>query len=175
MIHFDPFPSRCYNDNSPLLGFHKPSSPPSTQCLPKASPPISPLPASLLSPSYAFAAPMHQRKTHAWASCPLCSVRPSLSFSVLDFDFRASHVRVGHPSPAKPNKKADNRGVFTSPPKNTACWASAGHNIAGCAAVEEQLRACMDAPVPKQTKKNTINYHLMRLYPKIVGPRKRNR
>ena len=27
------------------------------------------------------------------------------------------------------------------------CWASSGHSIAGCAALEQQLRACMDAPV----------------------------
>lgn len=27
---------------------------------------------------------------------------------------------------------------------------------------------------PKNQKKNTINYHLSRMYPNIVGPRKRN-
>ncbi|KAH8819933.1 hypothetical protein F5884DRAFT_762204 [Xylogone sp. PMI_703] len=53
------------------------------------------------------------------------------------------------------------------------CWASAGYNVAGCAALESQLRACMDAPRPQQQNKNTINYHLSRMYPKIVGPRKR--
>lgn len=58
-----------------------------------------------------------------------------------------------------------------------------------------QLRKCMDAPVcfpgllpslREQTlmrstfqqksqakKKNTVNYHLMRMYPKVVGPRKK--
>ncbi|PSS24972.1 hypothetical protein M430DRAFT_133051 [Amorphotheca resinae ATCC 22711] len=54
-----------------------------------------------------------------------------------------------------------------------SCWASAGFNVAGCQAVEAQLRACMDAPKPKTQKKNTINYHLSRMYPNIVGPRKR--
>lgn len=28
-----------------------------------------------------------------------------------------------------------------------ACWASSGYNVAGCQALETQLRACMDAPV----------------------------
>jgi hypothetical protein len=27
------------------------------------------------------------------------------------------------------------------------CWASSGYNVQGCAALEQQLRACMDAPV----------------------------
>jgi hypothetical protein len=31
----------------------------------------------------------------------------------------------------------------------------------------------MDQPRPKNQKKNTINYHLSRMYPLIVGPRKR--
>jgi hypothetical protein len=26
---------------------------------------------------------------------------------------------------------------------------------------------------PKGNKKNTINYHLMRMYPKVVGPQKK--
>lgn len=29
----------------------------------------------------------------------------------------------------------------------TACWASSGHTVAGCQAIETQLRACMDTPV----------------------------
>ena len=77
--------------------------------------------------------------------------------------------------------------------------------------LEQQLRACMDAPVrscifvrllkeveeqdekqqvlqwdrllmcywdmqkEKAPKRNTINYHLMRLYPKIRGPYKRDK
>lgn len=31
------------------------------------------------------------------------------------------------------------------------CWASSGYNIAGCAALEQQLRACMDTPVCVQS------------------------
>lgn len=26
---------------------------------------------------------------------------------------------------------------------------------------------------PKSEKRNTVNYHLMRMYPKVVGPKKR--
>jgi hypothetical protein len=33
----------------------------------------------------------------------------------------------------------------------------------------------MDEPRAKAGKKNTINYHLSRLYPKIAGPRKRGK
>ncbi|KAH8670188.1 hypothetical protein BGZ60DRAFT_406860 [Tricladium varicosporioides] len=53
------------------------------------------------------------------------------------------------------------------------CWASSGYTTAGCQALETQLRTCMDTPRPKSQKKNTINYHLSRMYPKIVGPKKR--
>ncbi|KAI9666848.1 MAG: hypothetical protein M1829_005651 [Trizodia sp. TS-e1964] len=53
------------------------------------------------------------------------------------------------------------------------CWASSGHSVQGCIQVEEQLRMCMDTPRPKDGKKNTINYHLSRLYPKIMGTQRR--
>ncbi|OQE75630.1 hypothetical protein PENNAL_c0072G04779 [Penicillium nalgiovense] len=56
----------------------------------------------------------------------------------------------------------------------TDCWASAGYGAEGCAALEAQLRKCMDAPKSKEQKKNTVNYHLMRMYPKVVGPRKKD-
>ncbi|KAH7312729.1 37S ribosomal protein Mrp10 [Stachybotrys elegans] len=44
-----------------------------------------------------------------------------------------------------------------------ACWASAGYNAAGCAAVENQLRACMDGPKPTPPGASTVNYHLARM------------
>ncbi|KAI5461983.1 37S ribosomal protein Mrp10 [Mariannaea sp. PMI_226] len=44
-----------------------------------------------------------------------------------------------------------------------ACWASAGYNATGCAAIENQLRACMDGPPIPPAKPNTINYHLSRM------------
>ncbi|KXG53605.1 Ribosomal protein MRP10, mitochondrial [Penicillium griseofulvum] len=56
----------------------------------------------------------------------------------------------------------------------TDCWASAGYGAEGCAALEAQLRKCMDAPKSREQKKNTVNYHLMRMYPKVVGPRKKD-
>ena len=57
----------------------------------------------------------------------------------------------------------------------SACWASTGHSVAGCAVIEQQLRACMDEPRVVTEKKNTINYHLGRLYPKIAPPTKKRK
>ncbi|KAJ9132612.1 hypothetical protein NKR23_g11103 [Pleurostoma richardsiae] len=54
-----------------------------------------------------------------------------------------------------------------------ACWASAGYSAAGCATVEQALRNCMDGPKAPTTKKNTINYHLMRFKDQMQGPTKR--
>lgn len=31
-----------------------------------------------------------------------------------------------------------------------------------------------DAQKSQEKKKNTVNYHLMRMYPKVVGPRKKD-
>ncbi len=56
--------------------------------------------------------------------------------------------------------------------KYTACWASAGYNTTGCAAVEQALRSCMDGPAPPPKPRNNINYHLSRMHKKIGGPRK---
>ncbi|KAM5352852.1 hypothetical protein ACJ41O_005574 [Fusarium nematophilum] len=53
-----------------------------------------------------------------------------------------------------------------------ACWASAGYNATGCAAVETQLRKCMDGPKPAPAPANTINYHLSRMQKYMTGPRK---
>ncbi|KAH6884830.1 hypothetical protein B0T10DRAFT_564257 [Thelonectria olida] len=44
-----------------------------------------------------------------------------------------------------------------------SCWASAGYNATGCAAVETALRTCMDGPAPAPAKPNTINHHLSRM------------
>ncbi|CAE6995947.1 37s ribosomal protein mitochondrial protein [Pyrenophora teres f. teres] len=56
----------------------------------------------------------------------------------------------------------------------TGCWASSGYSVQGCALLEQKLRQCMDAPRNPNQKKNNINFHLSRMYPKIVGPHKRN-
>ncbi|OAA71101.1 37S ribosomal protein Mrp10 [Akanthomyces lecanii RCEF 1005] len=38
-----------------------------------------------------------------------------------------------------------------------------GYNAAGCAAIETQLRQCMDGPKPQPASPNTINHHMGRL------------
>ncbi|KAF2842091.1 mitochondrial ribosomal protein 10 [Patellaria atrata CBS 101060] len=77
-----------------------------------------------------------------------------------------SKLRVRRPNALNENPCL---GLMTSV---LGCWASSGYNLAGCALLEQQLRACMDAPKPAAAKKSTINYHLSRMYPKIRGPRK---
>ncbi|KAL1297312.1 hypothetical protein AAFC00_004863 [Neodothiora populina] len=76
-------------------------------------------------------------------------------------------LRVRRPDQANANPCI---GVMSSV---LGCWASSGYSAQGCAALEQQLRACMDAPKAQSNKKSTINYHLSRLYPQIVGPHKR--
>ncbi|KAK5989492.1 hypothetical protein PT974_11015 [Cladobotryum mycophilum] len=56
--------------------------------------------------------------------------------------------------------------------KTASCWASAGYNAAGCAAIENQLRKCMDGPPPPPAPANTINYHLSRMQKYVTSPRK---
>ncbi|KJZ79713.1 hypothetical protein HIM_01182 [Hirsutella minnesotensis 3608] len=53
-----------------------------------------------------------------------------------------------------------------------ACWASAGYNAAGCSAVENQLRQCMDGPPVAPPTTKTINYHLGRMKQHVLSPRK---
>ncbi|RVD80941.1 mitochondrial 37S ribosomal protein mS37 [Arthrobotrys flagrans] len=52
------------------------------------------------------------------------------------------------------------------------CWASQGHATKGCEAFEQALRTCMDTNKRVKSQKSTLNYHMARLYPKIVGPQK---
>ncbi|RFU81678.1 37s ribosomal mrp10 [Trichoderma arundinaceum] len=47
-----------------------------------------------------------------------------------------------------------------------------GYNAAGCAAIENQLRKCMDGPPPPPAPANTINYHLSRMQKYVTSPRK---
>ncbi|KAI1089929.1 mitochondrial ribosomal protein 10 [Rostrohypoxylon terebratum] len=56
-----------------------------------------------------------------------------------------------------------------------ACWASAGHNKAGCATIEQALRNCMDAPPPAKPKASYINYHLSRFKERLTYPEKKKR
>ncbi|GAB7340225.1 hypothetical protein MBLNU457_6690t1 [Dothideomycetes sp. NU457] len=76
-------------------------------------------------------------------------------------------LRVRRPDAADANPCV---GIMTSV---LGCWASSGYTAQGCAVLEQQLRACMDQPRPKSQKKSTINYHLSRLYPQMVGPHKK--
>ncbi|KPI43667.1 uncharacterized protein AB675_6749 [Cyphellophora attinorum] len=48
--------------------------------------------------------------------------------------------------------------------------------LAPCSAcaLEQALRECMDFSKKQPPKKNNINYHLSRLYPKIRGPQKKD-
>ncbi|ROW02553.1 hypothetical protein VPNG_07843 [Cytospora leucostoma] len=54
-----------------------------------------------------------------------------------------------------------------------SCWASAGYATAGCAAVENALRECMDGPKAPPKKRNNINYHLSRFQKYIEGNTKK--
>ncbi|KAI1136779.1 mitochondrial ribosomal protein 10 [Hypoxylon sp. FL0543] len=56
-----------------------------------------------------------------------------------------------------------------------ACWASAGYSTAGCAQVEQALRACMDGPPPARPRRNEINYHLARFKDKLTYPEKKKK
>jgi len=77
------------------------------------------------------------------------------------------HLRV-----RRPNQHQQNPCV-TVMSSVLNCWASSGYNAEGCAALAQQLKQCMDAPKNKSDKRNTVNYHLMRMYPKVAGPRKK--
>ncbi|KAA8648532.1 hypothetical protein EYZ11_008817 [Aspergillus tanneri] len=77
------------------------------------------------------------------------------------------HLRIRHP-----NKHEQNTCVAVMS-SMLSCWASSGYGSEGCLALEQQLRQCMDAPKKKGNEKNTVNYHLMRMYPKVVGPKKK--
>ncbi|PKY04351.1 37S ribosomal protein Mrp10, mitochondrial [Aspergillus campestris IBT 28561] len=78
-----------------------------------------------------------------------------------------NHLRV-----RRPNRQDLNpcQAIMSS---MLSCWASSGYTVEGCGALEQQLRSCMDEKRPKSNKQNTINYHLSRMYPKVVGPKKK--
>jgi hypothetical protein len=59
--------------------------------------------------------------------------------------------------------------VLTDGLRGVACWASAGYNAAGCAAVENQLRKCMDGPKAPPPGTNTVNYHLSRMKSNVIS------
>ncbi|KAF1812203.1 mitochondrial ribosomal protein 10 [Eremomyces bilateralis CBS 781.70] len=72
----------------------------------------------------------------------------------------------------RPNKMSENPCI-TIMSSVLGCWASSGYTTSGCMAMEQQLRACMDAQKAPQKSKSTINYHLARMYRYMKGPHKR--
>ncbi|KAL2214575.1 mitochondrial ribosomal protein 10 [Sarocladium strictum] len=54
-----------------------------------------------------------------------------------------------------------------------SCWASAGYSAAGCVALENQLRQCMDGPKPTPAPPSTVNYHLKRMQKYVTNQGKR--
>ncbi|KAL3470580.1 hypothetical protein BJX99DRAFT_264121 [Aspergillus californicus] len=78
-----------------------------------------------------------------------------------------NHLRVRRPNQTE---RSACTAVMSS---MLSCWASSGYAAEGCIALEAQLRQCMDEKKPSTTKQNSINYHMMRMYPKVVGPKKK--
>ncbi|KAF2460407.1 hypothetical protein BDY21DRAFT_369425 [Lineolata rhizophorae] len=72
----------------------------------------------------------------------------------------------------RPNKTEDSPclGFMTA---LLGCWASSRNQYHMCSQLENQLRVCMDTSKQAPAKKSNINYHLSRMYPQIVGPRKK--
>ncbi|KAL4869121.1 hypothetical protein BDV12DRAFT_196552 [Aspergillus spectabilis] len=78
------------------------------------------------------------------------------------------HLRVRRPNQNEQNACATVMSSMLS------CWASSGQASDMCAILETQLKECMDTQQNKNPKQSTVNYHLMRMYPKVVGPKKKN-
>ncbi|OKL59313.1 hypothetical protein UA08_05375 [Talaromyces atroroseus] len=77
------------------------------------------------------------------------------------------HLRVRRPNQQQQNSCATIMSSMLN------CWASAGHGSEGCSGLEESLKACMDQRKDTTVQNNAVNYHLMRMFPKVSGPRKR--
>ncbi|PYH93903.1 37S ribosomal protein Mrp10, mitochondrial [Aspergillus ellipticus CBS 707.79] len=79
-----------------------------------------------------------------------------------------NQLRVKHPN------KHESSPCVAVMSSMLSCWASQGQGSEGCTMIEQQLKKCMDAPKPRSTRNDPINYHLSRMYPKVVGPKKKN-
>ncbi|RAO74079.1 uncharacterized protein BHQ10_010091 [Talaromyces amestolkiae] len=77
------------------------------------------------------------------------------------------HLRVRRPNQQQQNSCATIMSSMLN------CWASAGQGNEGCSGLEESLKACMDGRRDSTSSNNAVNYHLMRMFPKVSGPRKR--
>ncbi|KAJ5084719.1 hypothetical protein NUU61_009298 [Penicillium alfredii] len=73
----------------------------------------------------------------------------------------------------RPNTQQEQNPCVTVMSSMLNCWASQGYGTEGCAAMEMQLRKCMDGTTKSEKKNNTVNYHLGRMYPKVIPPRKK--
>ncbi|CDR47542.1 CYFA0S33e00232g1_1 [Cyberlindnera fabianii] len=49
------------------------------------------------------------------------------------------------------------------------CWSSNGEGSALCAALEKDLKLCMETKVKHSASRSSINYHSERLFPRISG------
>ncbi|KAI1357963.1 37S ribosomal protein Mrp10 [Xylaria arbuscula] len=78
-------------------------------------------------------------------------------------------LRVRTPN-AKPERPC--MSIMTSV---LSCWASAGASTAGCAQIEQALRACMDGPRPAAPRKSEVNYHLSRFKERLTYAAKKKR
>lgn len=52
------------------------------------------------------------------------------------------------------------------------CWASNGELASVCKAIQVEYLKCVDAPVSKQKTMNNINYHALRLLPKLTNQKR---
>ncbi|KAI0469251.1 37S ribosomal protein Mrp10 [Xylaria cf. heliscus] len=73
-----------------------------------------------------------------------------------------------------PNGKAE-RPCMAIMSSVLSCWASAGYSTAGCAQIEQALRACMDGPPPAPPRRSEVNYHLSRFKDRLTYPEKKKR
>ncbi|EEP81716.1 predicted protein [Uncinocarpus reesii 1704] len=53
------------------------------------------------------------------------------------------------------------------------CWASSGYGIGGCHALEQQLRHCADTTKYQKPPKSLVNFHISRMFKKMISPRKK--
>ncbi|KAK8442462.1 40S ribosomal protein mrp10 [Candidozyma auris] len=47
------------------------------------------------------------------------------------------------------------------------CWAANGEGSQACAALEYELKTCMEVAGKQKGREGSINYHTSRLYPKL--------
>ncbi|CAK7214732.1 40S ribosomal protein mrp10 [Sporothrix curviconia] len=73
----------------------------------------------------------------------------------------------------KATAKKEGNPCMTAMSTVLACWASLGYSTAGCAAVEQSLRACMDTTQVQTSQSNNLNHHLRRFQSRLTLREKR--